>query len=51
MNSSVVDAFLEAGSRNEGTPFEIASIPVTAALPRANAVSSSMTVSGWAAGG
>ena len=38
MITSVVRAFFHAGSRNAGTPFEIASTPVTAAPPEANAV-------------
>ena len=37
MMTSVVRAFFHAGLRNAGTPFEIASTPVTAAPPDANA--------------
>ena len=37
MITSVVRAFFHAGSWNAGTPFEIASTPVTAAPPDANA--------------
>ena len=39
MITSVVRAFFHAGLRNAGTPFEIASTPVTAAPPDANACS------------
>ena len=37
MMTRVVRAFFHAGSRNAGTPFEIASTPVTAAPPDAKA--------------
>ena len=37
MMTRVVRAFFHAGSRKAGTPFEIASTPVTAAPPEANA--------------
>ena len=37
MITSVVRAFFHAGSLKAGTPFEIASTPVTAAPPDANA--------------
>ena len=43
MITSVVRAFFHAGWRNAGTPFEIASTPVTAAPPDANAWSTSAT--------
>ena len=39
MITSVIRAFFHSGSRNAGTPFEIASTPVTAAPPDANACS------------
>ena len=41
MMTSVLRAFFHAGWRNAGTPFEIASTPVTAAPPDANAWSTS----------
>ena len=37
MSTSVWRAFFHAGSRNAGTPLEIASTPVTAAPPEAKA--------------
>jgi hypothetical protein len=37
MITSVIRAFFHEGSLNAGTPFEIASTPVTAAPPDANA--------------
>src|SRR5690349_1837157 len=39
IQNSVVAAFLDCGDRKAGTPFEIASVPVMAAQPRANAFS------------
>ncbi len=42
-SSSVVAAFLLFGLRNAGTPFEIASTPVRAALPEENARASRKT--------
>src|SRR5262245_38485931 len=39
MTTSVVRAFFHSGLRKAGTPFEIASTPVTAAPPDANACS------------
>ena len=49
-SSSVVAAFLLFGRRNAGTPLEIASTPVSAALPdenaRASRSSSPIVVSG-----
>ena len=38
MTTSVCRAFFHAGSLKAGTPFEIASTPVTAAPPEANAL-------------
>ena len=43
MTTSVVRAFFHSGLRNAGTPFEIASTPVTAAPPDANACSTTKT--------
>ena len=40
MTTSVWRAFFHAGSWNAGTPLEIASTPVTAAPPEANALAS-----------
>ena len=41
MITSVCRALRHSGLRNAGTPFEIASTPVTAAPPEANAWSTS----------
>ena len=41
---SVVLAFLHSGGRKAGTPFEMASTPVTAAPPDANAWSTTKSV-------
>jgi hypothetical protein len=43
MMTRVVRAFFHAGCRNAGTPFEIASTPVTAAPPDANECNTSAT--------
>ena len=43
-SSSVVAAFLLLGFLNAGTPFEIASTPVSAAQPEENARASSATM-------
>ena len=40
MSTSVCRACFQAGSRKAGTPLEMASTPVTAAPPEANALAS-----------
>ena len=44
MITSVVRAFLHSGTRKAGTPLEMASTPVTAAPPDANARSTTNSV-------
>src|SRR5712691_5864728 len=44
IHTSVVWAFFHSGLRKAGTPFEIASTPVTAAPPEANALRTTNTV-------
>ena len=46
--ASVVAAFFASGGLNAGTPVAIASVPVRATAPAANARSSSRIVTGWA---
>jgi hypothetical protein len=44
IHTSVIWAFRHSGFLNAGTPLEIASTPVTAAPPEANALSTTKTV-------
>ena len=47
MTASVVAAFFASGGWNAGTPVAIASVPVRATAPAANARSIRIAVSGW----
>ena len=47
MTASVVAAFFASGGLNAGTPVAMASVPVSATAPAANARSSRRAVSGW----
>ena len=47
MITRVERAFFHEGSLNAGTPFEIASTPVTAAPPDANACSTTNSAAPW----
>jgi hypothetical protein len=51
IQSSVMLALRDSGGRNAGTPSAMASIPVSAAHPEANARRIRNRVSGWDAGG
>ena len=51
MMSRVIAAFLASGGLNAGTPSEIASIPVSAVQPFANARSTRKSVRGPVSGG